>query len=102
MAYQTLWVIEYQSHPSRKTVVLLFNPLKEKWIHTFPKSICPKVNVNARLEFELDYYDSAAYRFNHYTTRTPPVFFLAKEHNNCKDQNHCEIIVRYIQLHFVV
>ena len=40
-------------------------------IHTFPKGICPKVNVIARLEFELAYYDFAVHRFNHYTTRTP-------------------------------
>ena len=26
-----------------------------------------------RLEYELAYYDSAVHRFNHYTTRTPPV-----------------------------
>ena len=31
--------------------------------------ICPKVNVIARLEFELAYYDSAVYCFNHYATR---------------------------------
>ena len=30
------------------------------------------MNVIARLEYELAYYDSAAHRFNHYTTRTPP------------------------------
>ena len=24
------------------------------------------------MEFEIDYYDSAVHRFNHYTTRTPP------------------------------
>ena len=42
--------------PSRKTV---------------PGSICPKVDVIARLKFELAYYDSAVHRFNHYTTRTP-------------------------------
>ena len=41
-------------------------------VHTFPKGICPKVNVIARLEYELAYYDSAVYRFNHYTTRIPP------------------------------
>ena len=39
----------------------------------FPKSICLKVNVIARLEFELAYYDSAVHRFNHYTTKTPPI-----------------------------
>ena len=29
------------------------------------------MNVIARLEYELGYYDSAVHRFNHYTTRTP-------------------------------
>ena len=33
----------------------------------------PKVNIIARLEYELAYYDSAVHRFNHYTTRTPQV-----------------------------
>ena len=45
---------------------------EDKGVHTFPKGICPKVNVIARLEYELAYYDSAVHRFNHYTTRTPP------------------------------
>ena len=31
------------------------------------------MNVIARLEFELAYYDPAVRRFNHYTARTPPV-----------------------------
>ena len=39
--------------------------------HTFPKGICPKVNVIARLEYELAYYDSAVHRFNHYTRGHP-------------------------------
>ena len=43
---------------------------EDKGVHTFPKGICPKVNVIARLEYELAYYDSAVHRFN--TTRTPP------------------------------
>ena len=42
----------------------------------FPKGICPKVNVIARLELELAYYDSEVHRFNHYTTRTPTPDFL--------------------------
>ena len=29
------------------------------------------MNVIARLEYELAYYDFAVHRFNHYTTRTP-------------------------------
>ena len=45
---------------------------EDKGVHTFPKGICPKVNVIARLEYELAYYDSAVHRFNHYTTRTLP------------------------------
>ena len=45
---------------------------EDKGVHTFPKGIWPKVNVIARLEYELAYYDSAVNRFNHYTTRTPP------------------------------
>ena len=45
---------------------------EDKGVHTFPKDICPKVNVIARLEYGLAYYNSAVYHFNHYTTRTPP------------------------------
>ena len=33
--------------------------------------ICLKVNVIARLEFELAYHDSAVQRFHHYTAETP-------------------------------
>ena len=70
------------------TLFRLFNakviPLEEQWwyylthswedkgVHIFPKGICPKVNVIARLEYELAYYDSVVHRFNYYTTRTPP------------------------------
>ena len=45
---------------------------EDKGVHTFPKGICPKVNVIVRLEYELAYYDSTVQRFTHYTTRTPP------------------------------
>ena len=50
---------------------LLFNPKSgvHTGVHTFPKGICPKVNVIARREYELAYYDSAVHHFNHYTTR---------------------------------
>ena len=70
MAYQSLSVIQCQIHPSRRIVVVLFN--LHMGVHTFSKGICPKVNVMARLEFELAYYDSVIYRFNHYPTRTLP------------------------------
>ena len=45
-------------------------------VHTFPKGICPKVDVLARLEFELAFYDSAVLRINHNTTGTPPDMWL--------------------------
>ena len=45
---------------------------EDKGVHTFPEGICPKVNVIARLEYELAFYDSAVRRFNHYTTMTTP------------------------------
>ena len=41
---------------------------EDKRVHTFPKGICPKVNIIAWLEYELAYYDSTVHRFNHYTT----------------------------------
>ena len=49
----------------------LTHSLEDKGVHTFPKGLCPKVNVMARLDFEFAYYDSAVRRFNHYTKRTP-------------------------------
>ena len=52
-------------------------PWEDIVVHTFPKSIYPKVNVIARLEYELAYYDSSAHCFNHYTTRTPPCYHKA-------------------------
>ena len=60
-------------------ITLCFRKQKRenKGVHTFPKGICPKVNVIARLEYELAYYDSAVHRFKHYTTRTPTVKVLS-------------------------
>ena len=45
---------------------------EDKGVHIFPKGICPEVNVIARLEFELAYYDSVVHRFNHYITMFAP------------------------------
>ena len=96
-SYEDLMSVEYLLG-SRFSLVSLFNGIstlcrlfntkavlleEQKWyylthswedneVHTFPKGICPKVNVIAWLEYELAYYDSAVHRFNHYTTRTPP------------------------------
>ena len=51
---------------------------EDKGVHTFPRGICPKVNVIALLEYELAYCESAVNRFNHYTTRTRPTSFVYK------------------------
>ena len=70
--------------------------LTHSWegVHTFPKGICPKVNVIARLEFELAYYDSAVHRFNHYTTRTPWYYTCA----NFKLLIQTDLINKFIQV----
>ena len=70
MAYQPLSVIECQSHSQQW--YYLTHCWEDKWVHTFRKGICLRVNVIARLEFELVYYDFTLHFFNHYTTKTPP------------------------------
>ena len=40
-------------------------------VHTFPKCICPKVDVIARMDFELACYDSAVQCFKHNATMRP-------------------------------
>ena len=60
---------------------------EDKGVHTFPKGICPKVNVIARLEHELAYYDSAVHRFNHYTTMTPPLNLFSTKLCNMQNYN---------------
>ena len=62
MAYQPSWVIQCKVHPCRRAVVVLFNPLlRDKGVHAFPKSISLKVNVIARLEFELVNFEVAVW-----------------------------------------
>ena len=71
-AFQPLWVIQCQNHHCWKTVMVLFNQLLGESIRqfiSFPKVISPKVNVIARLEFELAYYDIAVKCISHNTTR---------------------------------
>ena len=41
---------------------------EDKGVHTFPQGICPKVNIIARLENELAYYDSTVHHCNHEDT----------------------------------
>ena len=39
---------------------------EDKGVHTFPKGICPKVNVIAWLEYEFTYYDSISFNALHH------------------------------------
>ena len=48
----------------------------DKGDHTFPKDICPNMNIIADIQFKLSYYDYQVQRFNHYTTWTPLSFIL--------------------------
>ena len=63
------------------------NSWVDKGVHTFPKGICPKGNIIARLEYELAYYDSAVHRFNHYTT----ILFCFFE-QSCFDQSSDRLV----------
>ena len=45
---------------------------EDKGVHTFPNCVCLKVNVIARLEYELAHYDSAVRHFNHTPREHPP------------------------------
>ena len=45
-------------------------------IHTFPKGICPKVNVIAQLEFELNYKEVVVQHVIHCTKTTPALITL--------------------------
>ena len=57
---------------------------EDREFHTFPKGICPNVNVIAQLKFELADYDSAVQCFNHYTTSTPnPGWWLIHDNKTC-------------------
>ena len=61
------------------------------------------MNVIARLEYEVAYYDSAVHRFNHYTTRTPPEAF-GSQNSRCRlcgdrDESIYHIICEYKKRH---
>ena len=79
MAYQPSWVIWCQSYPSRRTVVVLFNPkLRDKGVHTFSKGISPKVKVIEGLDFKLAYYNVAVEHIN-YSTKGTSLFEKEEE-----------------------
>ena len=58
---------------------------EDKGVHTFPKGICSKVNIIARLGYELTYYESADQCFMHYTTKPLPM---------------CEYLCAYITIRY--
>ena len=72
MAYQPSWVINAKAILEEQQWSYLTHSWEDEGVHTFPKGICPKVNVRVQLEFKLIYHNPAVYCFNHYTTRTPP------------------------------
>ena len=78
MKYVYLDYITYESHYCKRTVVMLFSPLMEvnKDVHTFFKGISLKVNVIARLEFELAYYKVAVQHFSYNNRGKSPLFSL--------------------------
>ena len=76
LAYYNSTVHRFNSYtmrtPPEQQWYYLTHSWEDKGVHTFPKGICPKVNVIARLEYKLAYYNSTVHRFNSYTMRTPP------------------------------
>ena len=53
---------------------------EDKGVYTFPRGICPKVNIIARLEYKLAYYDPGVHRFTHYTNF--PFVFAIMQYSN--------------------
>ena len=42
-------------------------------VKTIPKDISSKVNLKARLKFELDFFEAVVQSFSYYGTGTPPM-----------------------------
>ena len=76
MEYQPSWVIQCQSYPCRRTVVVQFNTQQgaDGRVYIFPKGISLKVNRIARLEIELAYYDDAVQVVSYYAKESFLVF----------------------------
>ena len=69
MAYQLSRIILCQNLPCRIAAVT-FNLIANEF-HAFPKGMNLKVNVIARVEFELAYLETAVQHFSHKATETP-------------------------------
>ena len=46
--------------------MILFSLGRDKGVHTFPKSISPKVNVIVLLELKLAYFEAVVQHFSYY------------------------------------
>ena len=53
------YLMPKQFSSNNSSGAILTHSWEEKGVHIFPKGIWPKVNVIARLEYELAYYNSA-------------------------------------------
>ena len=72
---------------------------EDKGVHTFPKGICPKVNVKAQLEYELAYYDPAVHRFKPLHHEDTPWLYIRESPNGiAANVLDCNIIVSEFDL----
>ena len=69
MAYQPSPIIQYQNHPSRRIVVVPFNPqlVGDKEFHSIPRNISQRVNSISATGFRT-HYDISVQHVNHCTT----------------------------------
>ena len=71
------------NHPCGKTIIILSNPWGgDERVPAFPRGISPKVNVIARLEFELAYFKAADKHFNYYASSERKERIRKKETKN--------------------
>ena len=72
--------------------------MEDKGVYTFPKCICPKVNIIARLGYKLAYYNSTVHCFNHYTMRKPPTIKMKEAEKNLEWNKDALNIYIYIYI----
>ena len=77
MAYKLSWIPKL-SLEKKQSWNQWTHCLKNSRDHIFPKNICPKVFLLARIEFELSYDDIAAYHVSHYSTGILHLFHFRK------------------------
>ena len=74
-------IIQCYKSPVQKIIIALLKLLIEgSWIHAFPRDINPKMNVKARFDFEIVYYEDACKHVSDYAR----YFFLCSKANILK------------------